>query len=375
MNTKTLAVNQTAIYIRVSTDKQAEKGYSISEQEAKLRAMCSAHGLEVYKAYVDDGYTGSDMNRPALQELLQDIKEGLIENVATYKLDRLSRDMQDMLKIIREEFLPSDINLMSVTENIDTSTPVGRAALNLLAAYAELEKDTICERMKMGKVGRAKAGKWMGGSVPFGYDYEKESGILIPNRDATLVKTVFGLYLLGYGIKQIAETLELKSDMSVVRILECKLYTGKIYHDGQFYEGQHEPIINDETYQRAAELRQRHKFAKTGSSTPYLLVGLLYCGKCGAKMGYAKQKHFTKISCHSRRNSTPHLIKDPNCSNPRLRSVDVESYVTEELLNKVDSLKDSWAQLDTEDRRIAFRSRIEKIVVADGNAEIHWLNT
>ena len=371
MNNETQAATRAAIYIRVSTDRQAERGYSISEQETKLKAMCTAQGLKVYKVYCDDGYTGSNMERPALKKLLKDVWEGKIKSVVIYKLDRLSRDIQDLLEIIRRIFMPSKTRLISLTESIDTCTPGGRAALNVLATFAELEKDTINERMEMGRIGYVKSGKWFG-KVPFGYDRNKE-GNLVLNADAIKVRQVFDMYLHGKGLKEIAETLKLTSSESVNSILKSKASHGFVQYRGEYFQGIHEPIISKETYDIAAELRARQKFMQKGSApSPYVLVGLLYCGKCGSKMAYVKQEHYTKIVCHSTRKSRPHLIVDPNCKNPRLRAVNVEETVLEKLFNRVDGIKDSWSESDTEEKRIALRSRIEKIIVTDGDIDIHW---
>ena len=221
MNNETQAAKSAAIYVRVSTDRQAEKGYSISEQELKLKSLCVAHGLEVYKVYIDDGYTGSHIDRPALKELLRDVWDGKVKNVVVYRLDRLSRDMQDMLEIIRRIFMPTNTRLISQTENIDTSTHVGRLAINILTSFAELEKDIINERMEMGRVGRAKSGRWHG-KRPFGYDYDKEKGILVPNADAIIVKQIYDMYLHGHKLNHIANELGFPSSSSVLWILRSK---------------------------------------------------------------------------------------------------------------------------------------------------------
>jgi len=111
---------------------------------------------------------------------------------------------------------------------------------------------------------------------------------------------------------------------------------------------------------------------KSSAPSPYILVGLLFCGKCGAKLAYVKQEHYTKIVCHSTRKSRPHLIVDPNCKSPRLRAINIEETVVSELFARVDGIKDSWKEMDAEEKRIALRSRIEKIVVTDGDINIHW---
>jgi site-specific DNA recombinase len=152
------------IYIRVSTIEQAEEGYSLGEQEERLIKYCEAMGWEVIKVYIDPGYSGGNMERPGLKEMISEIENGNADIVLVDKLDRLSRSQFDTLYMIQKIFMPNDCAFVSRAEAFDTSTPFGRAMIGILAVFAELERERIRERMKEGKAGRAKEGKYRGGA-------------------------------------------------------------------------------------------------------------------------------------------------------------------------------------------------------------------
>ena len=136
-----ITTNKVAIYVRVSTTKQEEEGYSIDEQKAKLSSYCSIKDWSVYKIYTDGGFSGSNTERPALERLIKDAKERKFDTVLVYKLDRLSRSQKDTLYLIEEVFIKNDIEFLSLQENFDTSTPFGKAMIGLLAVFAQLERE------------------------------------------------------------------------------------------------------------------------------------------------------------------------------------------------------------------------------------------
>ena len=174
----------TALYARVSTDAQAEEGYSIDIQGERLEAYCNLKGYESFEHYIDGGYSGSNLNRPSMQRLIQDCKDKKIDRVVVYKLDRLSRSQKDTLYLIEEVFLPHGVDFVSINESFDTSTPFGRAVIGILSVFAQLERENIRERTRAGMLGRVRDGYWPGGGrVPFGYDYDAKLNILVPNKD------------------------------------------------------------------------------------------------------------------------------------------------------------------------------------------------
>ena len=196
----------TAIYIRVSTEAQREEGYSIEAQTEALTAYCTAKGWRTYELYIDGGYSGSSLERPAIQRLIHDVKNSRIERVLVYKLDRLSRSQKDTLYLIEDILNPHEVDFISLNESMDTGSPMGRLMLGILSAFAQLERENIRERTRMGMAERVKAGYWMGGGkIPYGYDYDAERGILVPNGDADTVARMYRWYLQGYSPAEIAE--------------------------------------------------------------------------------------------------------------------------------------------------------------------------
>ncbi|MDR1703364.1 MAG: recombinase family protein [Clostridiales bacterium] len=321
-----------AIYIRVSTEAQREEGYSIDAQKEMLAAHCVSKNIKDYEFYIDGGYTGSNIDRPELKRLIGDVKNGLVSTVLVYKLDRLSRSQKDTLYLIEDVFNPHGVDFISLNESMDTSTPLGRLMLGILSAFAQLERENIRERTRMGMKERVKSGLWMGGGrVPFGYDYDKERGVLVPNKDAETVRRIYELYLQGYSSARIAQMTGLKYEKLAIQILTRKSNAGYINYNGEEYLGRHEPIVSLETYQRAMDFMRERSQVKS-SDSQYLFSGLIYCGKCGAKMRYQKWgKNDCKIVCYSRDKSKPHLVKDPDCGNARQWASEIEGAIINDL--------------------------------------------
>lgn len=338
MNTKKIA----AIYIRVSTDFQAEEGYSIDAQKEQLSAYCISKGIKNYAFYIDGGWSGSNIDRPEMQKLIKDIKEDKISHVIVYKLDRLSRSQKDTLYLIEDVFNPHGVDFVSLNESMDTSTPMGRLMLGILSAFAQLERENIRLRTRMGMRERVKSGLWMGGGrIPFGYDYDKEKGILVPNKDAEKVRQVYKLYIEGKSPQDIANLLGLKYDKLAIQILTRKSNYGIIEYNGEEYQGKHEPIISKETYDIAMKCMLDRSRVRSNTSE-YLLTGLMYCGKCGAKMRYQKWgKHGSKIVCYSQQSSKPYLVKDPNCDQDKIWSDEVDDVVIKAILQFADNYQSS----------------------------------
>ncbi|MTO64834.1 recombinase family protein, partial [Turicibacter sanguinis] len=181
-----------AIYARVSTEQQVDN-YSIDFQKERTKAFCASKGWDNITEYIDGGFSGSNTQRPALQKLIKDIDKRLIDVVIVYRLDRLSRSQRDTLFLIEELFLPNNVEFISLNETIDTSTPFGRAMIGILSVFAQLERETINERMRFGRYKRVKDNGYYGGGLaePLGYRI-KEHGILeINEEEAEIVKVIY----------------------------------------------------------------------------------------------------------------------------------------------------------------------------------------
>lgn len=331
-----------AIYIRVSTDAQFEEGYSVEAQKEQLTAYCVSKKIKNYEYYIDGGWSGSNIERPEMQRLIHDIKEDEISHVIVYKLDRLSRSQKDTLYLIEDVFNPHGVDFVSLNESMDTATPMGRLMLGILSAFAQLERENIRLRTRMGMKERVKSGLWMGGGrIPFGYDYDKLSGILVPNKDAEKVRQIYKLYIEGKAPQEIANILGLKYDRLVYQILTRKSNYGIIEYNGEEYLGKHEPIISKETYDIAMKCMLDRKVVRANTSD-HLLTGLIYCGKCGAKMRYQKWgNNGHKLVCYSQQKSKPYLVKDENCDQEKIWTDEVEDIVIKSIFEFANNYKPS----------------------------------
>lgn len=361
------STNKVAIYVRVSTTSQVEEGYSIDEQKAKLSSYCDIKDWNVYKIYTDGGFSGANTDRPALEGLIKDAKKRKFDTVLVYKLDRLSRSQKDTLYLIEDIFIKNNIAFLSLQENFDTSTPFGKAMIGLLSVFAQLEREQIKERMQLGKIGRAKAGKsMMWARTSYGYDYHRETGTITINpAQALAIKFIFESYLRGRSITKLRDDLNEQypkhvpwSYRSVRAILDNPVYCGFNQFKGEVYPGNHEPIITEEVYNKTKEelkIRQRTA-AENVNPRPfqakYILSGIGQCGYCGAPlkilMGVVRKDgtRFIRYECHQRhpRKTKGVTVYNNNekCDSGFYEKDDIENYV----LTEISKLQDDAGYLD-----------------------------
>lgn len=303
----------TALYLRVSTESQVEN-YSIQEQRDRLNSYCRAMNWTSVKEYTDPGFSGSTLDRPAMQDLIRDAKAGLVERVVIFKLDRLSRSQRDVLALIEDIFLPHNVDIVSMTESLDTATPTGRLMISILSAFAQLERENIKSRMAMGKTARAKAGLFFGGGghVPTGYDYR--GGCLIPNAEADTVRAIFRDYAAGDGINRLSKRFG-KAPAVIRYILQNRIYLGEVLHKGKHYPGQHQAIVDKDLFE-AVNARYAVQSAKSQKNVRreravHPLSGLLYCADCGTKLKlqYGKKFMYYQRLCDCRRGRPGRTIR------------------------------------------------------------------
>lgn len=277
-----------ALYCRVSTDEQAQQGFSIDHQRERLIAYCHSQGWDDYRLYIDDGYTGTNLDRPELSRMLQHIEGGQIQTVVVYKLDRLSRRQKDALYLLEDVFDRRGCSFKSATEPFDTSTPLGKAMLGILAVFAQLERDTIIERTTSGRRTRIRRGLWYGGRPPFGYrwDRERQQLIIVPEH-AEIVRQIYKQYLQGKSLSELADWFALRVSVvkldhnGIRRLLERIVYTGHLSTGTQeTVKGRHEAVISNELFALAQNEAARRRNGATPLGT-YLLSGLCRCGVCG----------------------------------------------------------------------------------------------
>ncbi len=283
-----------ALYTRVSTAMQAEKDYGSCEAQRDkiLSYVKSQEDLEVVKEYSDPGFSASNLDRPALKELLNDIAKKKIDSVLTYKIDRLTRSSKDFYSLI-EFFEQHGVSYVSVTEHFDTSSPSGRLLRNIMLTFAQFEREMIADRVKNTMLQRAEKGLWNGGYMPFGY--KKENGkLLINKKDAALVCEIFERFVLTGSLKQTTKFViekEVKNPKTgnqltmsgVAHILRNPAYIGRMVWAGKVYEGIHEQIISKELFEHAQDLT-KDKVRKKQLYKEFFIRGLIKCSDCGSMM-------------------------------------------------------------------------------------------
>ena len=365
-----------ALYPRVSTAEQAAEGYSIQEQIDRMTKYCDAMGWRVHHVYTDAGYSGSNMDRPALKQLIHDVKAGNVTKVLVYKLDRLSRSQKDTLLLIEDVFLKNNVDFVSMNENFDTATPFGRAMVGVLAVFAQLEREQIRERMSMGKDARAKEGKYTAGGwrFPIGYDYV--DGQLVVNEFEKLqVVRAFEMCADGIGASTIATSFNKAGlrhkygewlPQTVRTMLRKRTYLGYVQWKGEWYKGKHDALVSEELFnsvQRVLDNRKEEHEAfnrRIGRATSYL-GGYLVCGCCGAK--YAKTRHRSKqlYVCNSRSKSCKYLVKDPDCKNKNWSMEELDNLIFDQIRKLTIDPSYTKAAKKREDGLVTIREEIRKL--------------
>ena len=313
-------VPRIGIYTRVSTSEQAETGYSIDEQERLLIDWCNKNGLEVFNCYSDRGISGKNIqNRPALKALLKDVEDRKVDMVVSWKLNRISRRLADVLKIM-DLLEKNNVTFKSYSEPFETTTHVGRMQMQMMAMIGEFERGTISQNVKVSMCAKARAGEWCGNRV-LGYDLvpmegtennkRRKSRLEINKEEAEIVRIIFNEYASGKGYKAITNKLNKLgcktkkgnnfSQGSIRDILMNPVYIGKVrYNVRQNWsekrrrninpepivaDGIHEAIIDMDTWDKVQVMLQ----SKSGKPSRiydgfYPLTGILKCPKCGAGM-------------------------------------------------------------------------------------------
>lgn len=289
-----------------------------------------SQGWSDYELYADPGFSGKNLERPAIGKLIKDCEDGKIDTVLVFKLDRLSRSQKDTLYLIEEVFNNNEVGFISVRESFDTTTPFGKAMIGILSVFAQLERETILERTRIGLKKRAENGYWRGGGkTPFAYDYDKEAGVLVVNGERKVIFDLMKtLRLQGYSYNELSKVTGYDESW-IQGILSSKTNLGKIPFKGELYDGKHEAIISEEEYKQLQTIEKQR--SKNQHASHYLLSGKIYCGNCGAKYRYQKWGQRIICYCYSQQKSKPKLIKDPNCNNIRLDSFEIEDNFLEQL--------------------------------------------
>lgn len=324
-------ISRVAIYARVSTEEQVKEGFSIAAQLQTLRQYAQIYNWEVIDEYVDEGISGKSVKgRPEMKRLIKDVENERFDAVIVWKISRLSRNMLETLMIL-DKFEKYNVKFISYSENFDTSSPIGRLVLQIMASIAEMERNTLAENVKLGMKQRALEGRWNGGVV-FGYDTVKKE-LVINEKEAEVVQLIYHMYANGKGLRAISNHLNKAgyktkrnryfSINGVAQILDNVIYNGKIswlkfeHWDSKrrkgknpnpiLVEGKHEPIISDELWSVVRARRKSKSFKQRQSNEPFLLSGLLRCPDCGQGM-------VPSITTHTRKDGTKRKHRYYVCS-------------------------------------------------------------
>jgi site-specific DNA recombinase len=308
-----------AIYSRKSHEDGLEQSYnSLDAQRESAENYIASQKMNGWQLlpekYDDGGFSGGNMERPALKRLMADVETGKIDIVVIYKFDRLSRSLLDFVKLV-EFFETHNASLVSITQQVNTSTSAGRMMLNILITFSEFEREILIERIRDKIAGAKRRGKHCGGYPVLGYDTNPETKTLVVNeKEAKLVRHIFDRYCQVGSAREVARELnkeghktktwttrkgkhneggKFKPDL-IYRILKNPLYIGKVVHRDKTYPGEQKAIIQEVLWDKAQGLLSGNLVANTGRkneiATP--LKGLLKCGHCNGSLGltYTQKK-------------------------------------------------------------------------------------
>ena len=312
-----------AIYTRKSTEEGLEQEFnSLDAQRESAEAYILSQRHEGWiclpDRYDDGGFSGGNMERPAMQRLFADIEAGRIDCVVVYKVDRMSRAILDFARII-DLFDKHSISFVSVTQQFNTTDSMGRLTLNILLSFAQFEREIISERTRDKMSAARRKGKWVGGHPVLGYDVHPQGGRLVVNQDeAAQVRAIYQLYLEHQAMIPVVQEIQRRgwttkqwttkksrelggkpfSKASLFRLLTNTIYTGNVDFKGTIYNGEHEAIIDTDIWQEV-----QNKLSRNGSTggkrvrNKYgaLLKGLLYCTPCGTGMVHTYTSRNRKI--------------------------------------------------------------------------------
>ena len=280
---------------RISTD-QENQPYSLRDQRERIRHFVAARGWILVET-IEEEMSGAADHRPQLEHALELARSGAVDVLIVTKVDRLARTIASTHSIV-QELKRNNVQLVSVTEPIDTTSSLGKLFLHLLAIFAEFERDTFIERIRAGIQTKASLGLWVGGRPPFGYRLEAKRLVINPD-EAAVVQRIFSRYSAGEGANTIAKNLNRDgirtsrgnrwSSQGVLQVLRRVTYRGDVRHRKQAIQGVHDPIVDPVTFDAvAARLDAASEAAKRRRSrSNYLLSGTLRCGLCDGAMSGA----------------------------------------------------------------------------------------
>ncbi len=398
-----------AVYTRKSTTEGLQQEFNtLDAQRESCEKFVESQKGEGWRVlperYDDGGFTGGNMDRPALKKLLHDIRQKKVDCVVVYKVDRLSRSLMDFAQLV-QVFEGHNVVFVSVTQQFSTHTSMGRLTLNVLLSFAQFEREIISERIRDKMAAARQKGKWMGGTPPLGYDVPPEGKKLVVNpAEAELVREIFGLYLEKKSLKRVVRTLNERGRTAkrrvsragklkgggpfrlshVQHVLRNPLYMGKMPQGGQLYPGAHEAILAEEVFLAAERLRAENRNSRVGPATigpPPLLKGLLRCRSCACSMFHTYARKWRKSDGKQYRyylcSRAMRLGRDL-CPAPSVNAEAIEGAAItclKQALDKYESLKaffaTSWEVLFPAEQVRVFRAALERLEYDGAAGTLH----
>ncbi|PLR93236.1 recombinase family protein [Bacillus sp. T33-2] len=376
-----------AIYIRVSTEEQAKEGYSISAQKQKLKAYCLAQDWTVAGFYVDEGLSAKDMNRPELQRVLNDIKDSKIDCVLVYRLDRLTRSVLDLYKML-QTFEKYGCKFKSATEVFETTTALGRMFITIVAAMAQWERENTAERVRFGMTEKARQGKWAISLPPFGYDRDGDN-LKINEKEASIVKEIFNSYLKGVGMNKLALNLNMRGRLTkkgapwqtstIKYVLSNPVYIGTMrwnyrVNTDQYFEVENAvpAIIQPEIFEQVNKIIEtRSTNHPRAATSEFIFSGVARCARCGSPLAgtYGYSKRGDKI--HRPRSYYCTLQRKGSCDMPNVSERFIETHFLD-VISKWDLKQVEFKPVPVEDNSLQERETLEKELSAIAKRRKKW---
>jgi site-specific DNA recombinase len=358
-STATLPLVRCAVYTRKSTEEGMEQEFnSLDAQRESAEAFVRSQTHEGWTClpdrYDDGGFTGGNMERPALRRLLADIQAGKIDCVVCYKVDRLSRSLLDFARMM-ETFDKHGVSFVSITQQFNSATSMGRLVLNVLLSFAQFEREIIAERTRDKMAATRRKGKWSGGTPVLGYDLDPRGGRLhVNDEEAERVRIIFALYLEHRALLPVVQELERRgwvskqwrtrhgrqragrpfTKTSLYRLLTNVIYAGKVRYKDEIHDGEQPALIDAETFGRVQALLRSHGPTLGPSSLhgfTSLLKGLLRCVPCDCAMtpahttrkGGQRYRYYTCVNAQKR--------GWENCPSKSIPAAEIERVVVEQI--------------------------------------------
>jgi len=377
-----------AVYTRKSTEEGLEQEFnSLDAQREAGEAYIQSQAAEGWKLvktrYDDGGFSGGTLERPSLKRLMTDIERGLVDVIAVYKIDRLSRSLADFARLV-EVFEQHEVTFVSVTQNFSTTTSMGRLTLNVLLSFAQFEREVTGERIRDKIAASKKKGMWMGGTVPLGYDVQDKK-LVVNEEEAARVRLIYKLYLEVGSVTVLAAELKRRNIRSKVRVtqkgnrlggqlfrtgalyraLQSRTYVGEIAYKGKVFAGEHKAIIDrdlwDQVQIRLTENRRKH-LGSRNSNAAYLLTGLLFDDR-GHPMSphHAQKSGGRRYGYYVSQAKLYKRMEDPG-SVPRVAAKEIEAIVEEAVLPLLPlSEQSAWRVRSTSSRRKLLGDIIDRV--------------